>query len=206
MKKQADKSVQETCFGFAATSVRIQPIGRKPMKVTTAPSAIHGTGGFAIEAIPRGDVVLVMDDSQVLDDESPSGEDIGENAVHMDWLPDGTAVIQAEPERFINHSCDPNVFVYSVNRVRFVVAVRDIPAGSEVCYDYSINAIGGDVWTCHCGADSCRGRHECDFFSLPTTRQLEYLPILDPWFARTHEDRILALLNKGLNGPVGGYA
>ena len=165
------------------------------MKVTAAPSEIHGTGVSAVQPIPRGEVVLKMDDSRIVDEEYPLREEIGENPDHQDWLPDGTTVLQGEPERYINHSCDPNVFVYSVDRSRFVLAVRDIQTGEEITYEYAINAVGGIVWRCSCGAETCRRIHRYGFFDLPTSLQLEYLPILDPWFAREHEDRIVALLN-----------
>jgi hypothetical protein len=169
------------------------------MKIRIGNSKIHGRGVFAVERISRGDVLLRIDDTRVVDDEHPIREDLGENADHCDYLPDGTTVLMQEPERYINHSCDPNVFVYSVGKTRFVLALRGILAGEEITYDYSVNAVGGDVWTCRCGASNCRGRHRCDFFALPERTQLRYLPKLDPWFARVHEDRIRSLLNTKLS-------
>jgi SET domain-containing protein len=159
-------------------------------------SGIHGEGVFAARAIGRGEVIHRIDDSRIVDDEQPVRADLGENSEHCDWLPDGTTVLMQRPAGYINHSCDPNVFVYSVDRQRFVVAMRDIAAGEELLFDYSINAVDGDVWDCECGASNCRHRHKCDFFSLPESRQLEYLPFLDPWFAQVHHDRILELLER----------
>ena len=165
-------------------------------KVAAGPSGIHGTGVFAVERIARGEVVLEIDDTRIVDDEHPVREDLGEDGDHCDCLPDGTTTLMAPPERYINHSCDPNVFVYSVGRTRYVLALREISTGEEVVYDYAINAVGGEAWTCGCGASNCRGRPRCDFFTLPEARQLEYLPILDPWFARAHEERIRTLLER----------
>jgi hypothetical protein len=69
--------------------------------------------------------------------------------------------------RFINHSCEPNLLVQPVLRpgdsgLRYCVglfAARDIPRGTELCYDYNykLNATG-KVMACHCGAKKCRGR------------------------------------------------
>jgi hypothetical protein len=91
------------------------------------------------------------------------------------------------PERHINHSCDPNVYVRTVNGRRLVIALRDIAEGAEIAYDYCINGSGDTVWTCHCGAARCRRSIHSDFFHLPPALQQEYLPLLDDWFvAESH--------------------
>jgi hypothetical protein len=86
------------------------------------------------------------------------------------------------PERYINHSCDPNVYVATLDGERVVIALRDISAGEEIAYDYCINGGGDTLWTCHCGAGRCRRTIHSDFFHLPAQLQLEYLPLLDMWF------------------------
>ena len=166
------------------------------MKIETRQSSIHGTGVFATEGIRQAEIVLAIDDSRIVDDTHPVRFDLGEDGDHCDWLPDGTTVLMQEPERYINHSCAPNVFVYSVRRRRFVLAERDIPAGDEIVYDYAINSADGDILVCRCGAPTCRGRHKCAFFALPEQTQLEYLPFLDPWFVEVYTDRILDLLER----------
>ena len=159
-------------------------------------SGIHGDGVFALGPVAQGAVIHRIDDSRVVDDQHPIRPDLGENPEHCDWLPDGSTVLMQTPAGYINHSCDPNVYVYSVDRQRFILAMRDIVAGKELTFDYSINAVDGDVWECRCCAPNCRRRHKCAFFSLPESRQLEYLPFLDPWFAQVHRHRILKLLNR----------
>ena len=76
--------------------------------------------------------------------------------------------------------------------------MRDIAAGEELLFDYAIGTVDGDVWDCGCGSPRCRGRHKCDFFYLPDSRQLDYLPYLDPWFSEVHADRILQLLERSI--------
>jgi len=77
-----------------------------------------------------------------------------------------------------------------------MLAMRDIAEDEELLFDYSISAVDGDVWTCHCSAVNCRGRHKCDFFALSEQKQLEYLPFLDPRFAQAHRARIQELLTR----------
>lgn len=164
------------------------------MPIEIRQSPIQGVGVFATSPIAVGDVVHRIDDSRVIDDDHPLKPELGEDPIYRDWLPDGTTVLMQAPAGRINHSCSPNVYVYAVCRVRSILAMRQVGAGEELLFDYSIGAVNGDVWDCKCGAPNCRGRHKCDFFCLPPQRQLEYLPYLDPWFAEVHSDRILRLL------------
>ncbi|KAG8179638.1 hypothetical protein JTE90_007368 [Oedothorax gibbosus] len=72
--------------------------------------------------------------------------------------------------RFINHSCDPNLQVYTVwgdqqdptlPRLAFF-ARRRLPRGEELTFDYQMEArlgdeyLQGDRMRCRCGAPSCR--------------------------------------------------
>lgn len=168
------------------------------MKVEVGTSRIHGTGVFAIRALVRGDVILSIDDSRIVDGNHPLNAGAGEKSDNCDYLPDGTTVLMPEPERHINHSCEPNAYVYSVDRDRFVLALRDISVGEEVTCDYAINASGGAVMDCRCGAGTCRQRHTPVFFALPVQMQLERLPFLDPWFASIHKAKIADLLRGNL--------
>ena len=163
-------------------------------KVVVKKSLLHGQGVFSTANIDRCEVIHRIDDTRVVDEDHPLRPELGEDPIHRDWLPDGTTVLMQKPAGFFNHSCDPNVFVYSIDRQRFVLAMRDIRPREELFFDYSLNAVDGDVWECHCGAPTCRRRHKCDFFFLPESRQREYLPFLDPWFVEVHRPRIRDLL------------
>ncbi len=159
-------------------------------------SNIEGVGVFATRSISEGEVIHRIDDSRVVDEAHPIRPDLEEDEKHCDYLPNGMVVLMQSPAGRFNHSCSPNIYHYSVNRQRFILAMRDIDEGEELHNDYSIDAIGGAVWTCRCGAANCRGTHQCDFFALSEERQLQYLPYLDPWFVEVHEDRICNLLKK----------
>ena len=158
------------------------------MDVAVGSSAIQGFGVFAARPFRKGAVVQVIDDSRIVDDLHPLGP--GDDARHCDYLEAGKVVFMQPPERHINHSCDPNTYVKTVDGRRLVIALRDIPAGEEITYDYCINSGGDTVWTCHCGAARCRGEIHSDFFHLPIELQREYLPLLDDWFRRERSDEV----------------
>ena len=157
-------------------------------------SKIKGKGLFATTRIRRGQVIFKVDDSHVLTDEEYKA--LPNEPDHCDYLPDGTVVLLPEPQCRINHSCDPNSCVYSVGRERYAMATRDIPEGDEITHDYAIDGTSNYVIDCGCGSPLCRGKHKLDFFSLPEERQLEYLQYLSPWFAKSHMDKLSALLAK----------
>ena len=70
--------------------------------------------------------------------------------------------------RYLNHSCDPNVFVQlcfvDTHDLRFpwiaLFASTFIPSGEELCmdYNYQVDQVPGKIIYCQCKAESCRGR------------------------------------------------
>jgi SET domain-containing protein len=162
-------------------------------EVFVAESAIHGIGVFALRDFARGETILVIDESRVVDAEHPLCPELGEYDYHCDYLAGGKVVYMQSPERHINSSCDPNVFVKTIEGVRHIVARRPIKAHEEITYDYIIDCHGGIVWQCHCGSTRCRGTIVSSFFELPLEQQLEYLPLLNEWFIEEHREQIEAL-------------
>lgn len=154
-------------------------------------SNISGTGVIAQQGYRTGDVVLWIDDSRVVDAEHPLGD--ADDPRHCDYLEAGKVVLMGVPERYINHSCDPNTFVKTQNGRRAVLALRDIAPGEEITYDHCINGSGATVWTCHCGARSCRQEIHSDFFHLLVELQRKHLPLLDDWFCRERSADVLRL-------------
>lgn len=154
------------------------------MDVKVAPSAIHGTGVFALREFHSGETVLIIDDSRVVDDAHPLRPEAGEFSWHQDYLADGKIVLMQSPERHINSCCDPNTYVKTIDGLRQVLARRPIQAGEEITYDYIINCHGGEVWQCSCGSPRCRGTIVSSFFDLPVEWQQEYAPLLEEWFVK----------------------
>ena len=75
-----------------------------------------------------------------------------------------------------NHSCDPNL---GFRNLLDLYAIRDIEAGEELTFDYSLNARGIYFWwkmshPCKCGARNCRGVVGT-IASLPKDVYAEYL-------------------------------
>ncbi len=165
-------------------------------KITVSDSQIEGIGVLAAADIPRGNVVLDIDDSRVVTAGDPLDSNMGEFERHCDYLAAGKVVLMQYPERHINHSCDPNTHVQTIDGVRRVIALRDIRAGDEITYDYCINGFGDTVWMCKCGSFRCRHVIHSDFFHLPMELQKEYLPLLDRWYVAENHDNIDDLKKK----------
>ena len=158
-----------------------------------AESRIHGLGVFAARDFDAGEIILAIDDSRVVDAEDPLRPELGEYSHHCDYLAGGRTVLMRSPERHINSCCNPNSYVKTIKGLRHVVARRTIKSCEEITYDYIIDCHGGEVWQCNCGDARCRGTIVSSFFELPVEWQLEYLPLLNPWFIEEHREKIDAL-------------
>lgn len=157
-------------------------------------SPIQGKGVFANRDFAREEKILEIDDSHVVEDFDKLTKE--QQQYECDFLGDGRTVLMQSPERYINHSCDPNAYVRTINGIRTLLAMRDIKAGEEIAYDYVINGYyDGDQPRCTCGSANCRKIINCDFFKLSKTRQLEYLPYLDIWFKEQFKERLNNLNN-----------
>ena len=163
------------------------------VEVITKASEIEGLGVFAAQRFDAGDVVLVIDTSRVVDEEHPLRPEAGEQEEHCTYLPGGRVVLLFPPERHLNHSCDPNSYLRTLEGELQVVARRPVGVGEEVTLDYLINTHGGSRWHCRCGAQRCRGLLEASFFDLPFEVQQEYMPLLEDWFIEEHEEAVARL-------------
>lgn len=67
--------------------------------------------------------------------------------------PDGDNVLYMQaPERYMNHSCEPNTHVVGKSDV----ALRDIEPGEEITSDYM--DLETENFVCHCGSENCRSK------------------------------------------------
>ncbi|KAF4619229.1 hypothetical protein D9613_004892 [Agrocybe pediades] len=148
----------------------------------------HGWGVRSPKDIKKGQVlglytglVMTRADAENLEDHAyhfPLDHSDGSSPANELYSVD--ARTQGNWTRFINHSCAPNVIVYTVvhdtppnSGLPFIafVAVEDIPARREFTFDYSpkdsmaYHTSGGKAkkkkpkgaTTCHCGTLVCRG-------------------------------------------------
>ncbi|KAI1887403.1 hypothetical protein AGOR_G00189940 [Albula goreensis] len=78
---------------------------------------------------------------------------------------DKDRIIDAGPKgnysRFMNHSCQPNCETqkWTVNGDTRVglFALCDIPAGTELTFNYNLDCLGNEKTVCRCGAPNCSG-------------------------------------------------
>jgi SET domain-containing protein len=156
-------------------------------------SKIQGKGVFAAKRFHKGEEILEINDSHIVEDEATLTEEDWE--YNADFF-DSQIVIMQEPERCINHSCDANSYVKTINTVRKLIAIKDIAEGDEITYDCTINGDNEGTFLCNCGSKRCRKIFNGNFFKLPIELQIEYLPYLEDWFIRKYKDKIDTLKNQ----------
>jgi hypothetical protein len=175
-------------------------VSARMAEVVARGSQIEGWGVFAERRFSADEVVLAIDTSRVVDEEHPLRPEIGDREDHCTLLPGGRVVLLPAPERHLNHSCNPNSYLRTVDGELRVVARRSIASGEEVTLDYLVNIHGGSRWQCRCGAPRCRGLLEASFFDLPVEFQEEYLPLLEDWFAEEHAEAVSLLRSRFRKG------
>ena len=120
-------------------------------------SDIHAAGCYTTTRIPKGKRVaeytgprLPKDEADLLYESRP--------ITYLFGLGDGSMVIDGHgTAMFINHSCDPNCETDEEDGRIWIKAIKNIPAGAEITYDYCLYDGGDDPQECNCGARACRG-------------------------------------------------
>lgn len=139
------------------------PADPQKFALEARPSAIDGTGAFALEAIParrkigelRGTSISVREARRRARAKALAGEPIMIVELSASRAIDATA--SADVLRFTNHSCAPNAFLrIGQGRVEFY-ALRDVAPGEELTADYGESHHGGRL-ECRCAAPRCKGR------------------------------------------------
>src|SRR3954468_15852257 len=132
-------------------------------------SRIHGRGVFARTEIPAGTRIIEYTGEKLTNAEADRRYDDARMKRHHTFLfilttrtvVDGN--VGGNESRFLNHSCDPNCESVIEGRHIWIEAVRDIPRGAELAYDYRYE--WDDKYTvddlafykCQCGSRRCRG-------------------------------------------------
>ena len=114
-------------------------------------SKIDRQGLFANRNFKKGEVVTKWDTSKVISPEEYEkiSDEVKE---HISNLGNGKYLIVQAPEKYINHSCDPNTYVYNAQDI----ALRDINSREEITSDYSTDSIGKHSFKCNCGSINCK--------------------------------------------------
>jgi hypothetical protein len=130
-------------------------------KAHTLNSPVSGRGSFAKEPISRGELVALFGGHvHPLEQWNNIPAHLRDLSLSI-WPGFGLGPISDEELShgdFINHSCEPNCGI--VGQIT-LVAMKDIAAGSELCFDYGTVVFDhGDEpfkMPCLCGTASCRG-------------------------------------------------
>jgi hypothetical protein len=114
-----------------------------------------GRGVFATAPIPAGTTVAAFGgaicDRTELDTLS---EERRTHSIQIDGDLYMVGPDEQEEADYFNHSCAPNTGI--VGNI-LLVAMRDIGAGEEICFDYAMcDAADYDEFDCACGEPSCR--------------------------------------------------
>ncbi len=126
-------------------------------KAVSKTSPVQGEGVFAKETINKGEVVGVL------------GGIVVPKTEHKEYLKElGHIGIQIHDDFFIcpssreehkqgifNHSCEPNC---GFNKAIILVAMRNIKAGEELCFDYAFCETEFEDFKCNCKKQGCRKR------------------------------------------------
>jgi hypothetical protein len=116
-------------------------------------SSIHGYGVIATRDFHPGELVAVID-GFVLAEDDPADDR------YALWLGDRKYFDMLDQTRWINHSCDPNVYIDAGFRDdgsawAHVIALCSVRTGDELAYDYAFPANLAE--RCFCNATRCRG-------------------------------------------------
>ncbi|MGB3478173.1 MAG: GNAT family N-acetyltransferase [bacterium] len=156
--------------------------------VVVKKSKIHGKGVFAAADFKKGEPILDVDDSHIVTDTSKLTKKNYD--FDLDFLANGKIIWMQPPEKYINHSCDPNVYFKTISGIRKVYAMRDISKCDEFTCDYTINGWGDATFECNCGSENCRKIWCADFFKLSMSIQRKYLPYLEDWFKEQIKEKL----------------
>ena len=121
-------------------------------------SPIHGTGGFARRTIPAGTRVIEYVGSKITKAESLCRCEVSNECIFaIDDAHDLDGNVPWNPARFLNHSCAPNCEAELAEGRVWIVALRDVPAGEELTFNYGYDLEDYREHPCRCGAPECVG-------------------------------------------------
>ena len=142
--------------------------GSLPFELRSSP--IAGVGAFATQRIKKGTRIIEYTGERISNAEADRRYDEDKMKSHHTFLFTLTsrtvvdAAVGGNESRFINHSCAPNCEAVIEDGKRiYIEALRDIPVGEELVYDYQYERTDEHTpederfYACSCGAPTCRG-------------------------------------------------
>ena len=157
------------------------------VRLASGPWPIHGTGLFATAPIGEGEVVMIWGGTPWTRAQLRAGEvpPCSFSFIDDDLLLAGPA---DGLDYFVNHSCDPSVWMADAVTV---VARRALGVGHEITGDYALWEAEDDylVESCTCGADVCRGVVRGTDWQRPDLQQ-RYAGHFLPYIERRFRQRV----------------
>ena len=126
-------------------------------------SAVHGRGVFAKRPIRKGTRIIEYTGKRMPWSDVPEDDDPHTFLFCIDNDQVINAAIGGNEARWINHSCDPNCEAVGEGDRIFIYALRNIGAGEELFYDYSLDLDEPRTkkllrdYKCYCRTARCRG-------------------------------------------------
>ena len=141
---------------------------KRPATVRLGRSGLHGYGLFGRPALARGTRIIEYVGDRITKAEADRRDDQrlarlaagGDGCVYIYELNQRHDIDGRVPwnlARRINHSCTPNCETQVVRGRIWIVALRDIPAGGELTYDYRFDFTEWRNHPCRCGTKDCAG-------------------------------------------------
>lgn len=141
---------------------------RQYPKIQSFKTSARGWGLQALQDIKKGEFVIEYV-GELIDDEEfrkrlDHAHDMKEENFYFLTI-DKDIMIDAGPKgnlaRFMNHSCNPNCetqkwTVGGDTRVG-LFSMQDIPAMTELVFNYNLECVGTEKKPCHCGGSQCSG-------------------------------------------------
>ena len=128
------------------------------IRVRDSTSRIAGQGLFAAQDIPQGTRIIAYIGEKISNQESARRRAEGNAYIfHLTYRYAIDGQTLENTARYINHSCDPNCEVEKTSDTIWIIALREIPAGEELTYNYGYAARDYQENPCNCAAQNCCG-------------------------------------------------
>jgi SET domain-containing protein len=128
-----------------------------PFSLSIRKSRLHGFGVFATGKIPANRKVIEYTGKMISTREA-NDRDPGKVsyffALNRRWVIDGS--VGGSGAEYINHCCEPNIYVKILKGHILYMSKRPIAIGEELTVDYRFSPNEITV-PCHCVSSSCRG-------------------------------------------------
>ena len=144
-----------------------------------------GMGVYACDPIRRGEVVAMWGGRVIpVEEIYRYDEELRRYLIQVEEGLFLTPSWPTEPAEYFNHSCDPNT---GLSGQSALVAMRDIEAGEEVCFDYAMSESHPLFeFDCCCGTALCRGRMGAEDWRNREL-QIRYAGYFSPYLQRRIE-------------------